>query len=104
MRELTMDDDEILENELEVNRKLQQLGFMDYWHFAEYKNYAASGLFKYGEGFESALGCALLIADVNDAIKILRYWPQVCEQHSLLYKMYLAKEKALAKEKEAAQQ
>ena len=94
--ENTIMDDEAIEISLQNAKKLQQMGFMDVWHYETFKSHAATGLVKFGDPFQKALGEALMNAFLDDSIKILRYWAQECEQHSLLYKMYLAKEKANA--------
>lgn len=86
--------DEETENKLEPARKIQAQGFMDLCHFREFQLHASMGMKKYGKNFVESLGLTLSHAGIEDAIKIMRYWPQICEQHALLYKMFLAKEKA----------
>ncbi len=89
-------DMETIEISLEHASKLQRMGFMDIWHYETFKSNAAVGLLKFGDKFLKALGAALMEANMDDSIRILRYWGQECQQHSILYKMYLAKEQANA--------
>lgn len=85
---------EVIEISLEEASKLQRAGFMSLQHYEEYKSCASLGLVMYGDEFQQAIGLALHRSNVDNALKIIRYWNQDCEQHHLLYKMYLAKEKA----------
>lgn len=87
-------DDEEIENQLQELKTIQKLGYMDESHFYEHRHIVASGMLKYGGGFIRELGNALFRADRHNSIKILRYWQAECDHHALLYKMYLAKERA----------
>lgn len=85
---------EEIENKLDINRIVQAVGFMDMKHFEEFKLHAAMGLKKFGDHFATVLGEALEIASVEDGLKIVRYWHAMCDHYVLLYRMYLAKERA----------
>lgn len=86
--------DEEIENQLEETKNLQRFGFMNMAHYEEHKNHVVKGLIKFGGSFAVNLGKTLFVADKTNSLKILRYWNQECEQHAILYKMYLAKEEA----------
>jgi hypothetical protein len=88
-----MEIEEELEIRLEEAAKLQRFGFMNLKHYEEHKEHASTGLIKFGDGFEIALGIALQHAQMDDSLKILRYWNHRCEQYAILHKIYLAKEK-----------
>jgi len=88
------DDDEKIEAQLYDEQTIRDAGFIDKIHYTEYKNEVIHGLLKFGGLFYSTLGQTLLYAGLKDSLKILRYWGQECEQHAIMYKMYLAKEKA----------
>ena len=78
----------------ESEKRLTDLGYMDLNHFLEHKYCVSMGLIKFGGSFSRKIGEALMIADRNNALKIMRYWLQDCEHHALLFKMFLAKEKS----------
>ena len=80
-------DDEIIRKDLLA----QQSGFIDLKHFEAFKSDTVFGLLRFGDRFLQALGLALKYAFFNDSRKIIRYWHQECEQHALLYKIYIAK-------------
>jgi hypothetical protein len=87
-------DMEHIEIQLEEAQKLQRFGFMSMQHYQEHKEHVIGGLIMYGDMFVMALGYALKEANVEDSLKIMRYWAQTCEQNAILYKMFIAKEKA----------
>lgn len=98
-----MESDKIIEGEAmdneedsqsDVNRKLQLMGFMNLKHCEEYRDHVICGLRMFGDLFSKKLGDALDLADLDDSIKIMRYWSQLCENSALMYRMLLAKEKA----------
>ena len=70
------------------------LGYLDANHFCEHRANASEGLIMFGGSFHKALGYTLFRADLNNAIKLMRVWAQECEMHAILYKAYLAKQKA----------
>ena len=76
--------DEQTENQLETARKLSQLGYMDESHFREHREKVISGLRMFGGIFEKSLACCLDHGTDDDAIKILRYWQQLCDHASLI--------------------
>lgn len=87
-------DMEYIEIQLEEAKMLQRFGFMSMQHYQEHREYVYSGMIMFGDHFLMALGYALKEASVGDSIKIMRYWNQTCEQQAIMYKMFLAKEKA----------
>lgn len=87
-------DMEEIENSLEETKMLQRFGFMNMQHYKEHKELVCAGLLEFGDLFAQELSTALYRASIDDSLKILRYWNQLCEQHALLYKMYLAKQKS----------
>ncbi len=82
------------EDYLQSEQRVKDLGYMDLNHFLEHKFCVVNGLNKFGGSFAQKLGDCLAVADRSNAIKIMRYWSNECEQHALLYKIYLAKEKS----------
>lgn len=84
---------EDIENDLYESKKLQSLGYMDLNHFCEHRHCVIQGLSRFGDCFAAALGMALNKANVDDSIKIIRYWNHLCETNALMYKMYVAKHK-----------
>jgi len=91
---------EVIEISLEEAHKLQRAGFTTLQHYQQHKSAVVHGLIMFGDEFLGALGAALDKAPAADSIKIMRYWHQDCEQNALLYKMYQAKIKAEAANKE----
>lgn len=87
---------EDIDNQLEVHRIVTALGYMDLKHFQEFRAHAAMGLLNFGDLFARSLGEALRVASTEDSIKIIRYWNAMCEHYVLIYRMYLANEKANA--------
>lgn len=85
---------EHIEIQLEEAKMLQRFGFMSMQHYQEHREHVYSGMIMFGDLFVMALGYALKEADVENSVRIMRYWNQSCEQHAILYKMFLAKEKA----------
>lgn len=85
---------EDIENKFADQEYLRSIGFMDEKHFEEYRNQVTQGLLKFGGNFDVALSVALRAADRNNALKILRYWAHLCEQHAILYRMFEAKQKS----------
>lgn len=81
--------EEMVENESIITKA----GYIDSRHFEEHRSVVAAGMKKYGSEFVRALGKALEIAHRDDALKIMRYWNNMCDTHATLYKMYLAKAK-----------
>jgi hypothetical protein len=84
--------DELLEQNVE--NIVRKAGFMSYPHYVEHRNHVMNGMIRLGSTFTIALGVALSHAELDDSLKIMRYWNQLCEQHAILYKMMVAKEKA----------
>lgn len=85
---------EKVDNDLYEAKRIQQAGWVTMESYIEFKSQAATGLQMFGDVFLQRLGLALDAALTDDALKIMRYWHQACEQHQIIYKMYLAKEKA----------
>ena len=94
-------DMEDIEHVIEKNKYIMEaLGFMDYNHYEEFKFHTCAGLARFGDNFTKALGLTLIEASTKDALKIIRYRHQECEQANILNRMYVAKRKA-EKENEA---
>jgi hypothetical protein len=91
-KEIQMDEE--LENLLELEKSIQQAGYVNLRHFEETRYHTYMGLLRFGGSFAKALGEALSHADHNNSKKIMRYWNDLCEQHALIHKMAAAKEKA----------
>jgi hypothetical protein len=87
-------DMEVVEIELEDAHKMQRAGFITLEHYQTFKYNVSNGMLKFGDCFTRPLGEALKHANLDDCLKIMRYWTQLCDQYALLYKMYLAKEAA----------
>jgi len=85
---------EAIENELADVTKIKSLGYMDLEHFYEHRHCIGMGLQQFGDLFTTKLGLALMSANLDDSIKITRYWYSLCESNALLYKMFLAKQRA----------
>lgn len=85
---------ELIEISLEEAHKLQRAGYMSLQHYQDCKATISQGMLMFGDSFLKSLGQALFHAEVDDSLKILRYWGQVCDQHALLYKMFKAKQDA----------
>lgn len=90
----TETDMEATENHLEQAKLVQHAGYIDLEHFYDVREKTAAGLLQFGDLFAVSLGRALAVANIDDSLKIMRYWLALCDQHLLLYKMYIAKEKA----------
>jgi hypothetical protein len=86
-------DDEEIENNLAEENHIRNSGFLDRAHYELHKRYVVGGLGVFGDSFAISLGHTLELADLNDSLKIMRYWNHLCEQHALLFKMKEAKEK-----------
>ena len=71
------------------------LGMIDYSHYLAFKDGAVNGLMIFGNKFQEALGMALSEADDRNSVKIIHMWKNECSVHEMLYKMHLAKEKAI---------
>jgi hypothetical protein len=92
-------DDEYVDEMLEERKHVaDSLGMIDYEHFVAFKMNAAHGLQVFGDLFLEGLGIALMEANTKDAAKIIRVWQSECTMHEMLWKMHLAKERALANE------
>jgi len=89
-------DMEKIENDLHELQAVKLLGYMSMDHFEEFKFDATEGLIRFGGSFAEALGRTLAHADHLNARKIMRYWLHECEQHAILYRMFIAKQKAEA--------
>ena len=87
-------DDEEIEKQFAEDVHIQDCGFMNKLHYEEQRAHVIGGLIKYGDMWAMSLGYALNEANVYDSIKVMRYWRPLCEQHAIMYKMFLAKEKA----------
>ncbi len=85
---------EEIENQTDEAKIVHEAGYIDLNHFLEHRYCVAMGLIKFGGSFANALGETLLRSDRDNAMKILRYWNRECEEHGLLYKIFLAKERA----------
>ena len=96
-----MNNDEELEQRLEPTKHvMDSLGMIDLEHFKEFKFNTVSGLVSNNNPttFLWYLGCALFNASDKDAVKIIRVWQNECSQHEMLYRIYLAKQKANSEE------
>ena len=89
-----MIDMEAIENVVSDERKVMQAGYMCYTSFLNRKFEAVEGLIKFGDPFYRSIGRALQYADLNNALKIMRYWRHECDQHALLYQIQQARLKA----------
>ena len=87
-------DMEKIEQEIENEKVALNAGYLTYDRFLEKKLGAAQGLIQFGDAFCRALGETLLIADRDNAIKILRYFHTECNQNALLWEIFQAKQKA----------
>jgi hypothetical protein len=87
-------DMEHIEIQLEEAKNIQRAGFMSMQHYREHKDKVIGGFVMFGDLFTMNLGYALNEANTEDSLKILRYWNQKCEQHAIMYKSFLAIEKA----------
>jgi hypothetical protein len=76
------------------------MGFMTAEHYSDFKYHAQEGLIRYGGSFAKNLGLALQSADVNNAIKIMKLWFSLCDEHCMLHKIFIAKRDARIKENE----
>jgi hypothetical protein len=85
--------DEQIENQLEDRKKVNDAGFSSLESYLEFRHHATSGLATYGDVFGKALGLALFYADLDNALKITRYWHQLCEQHVILNKISIAQKR-----------
>lgn len=85
--------DEEQENSLAEENHIKNSGFIDRAHYERHKHEVAHGLMLFGEHFSISLGRALNQANLNDSLKIMRYWNHLCEQHAILFKMKEAKER-----------
>ncbi len=86
------DHDEKIEASQYDAARISRLGYMNHTHWEEFKAHATAGLVRFGDKFLQALGLALSVASLDDAIKIIRAWHEPCEKHAILYKIQLAKE------------
>lgn len=85
--------DEEIESKLEEETIIRAAGYLSKDHYTIYREKVMNGLQLYGDNFEKSLGQTLYWANLNDSLKILRYWEQICSKVYILYQMYLAKEK-----------
>lgn len=90
----------IAEND-DLDRDAKDAGYIDFKHFCEAREEAWKGMITFGDLFTIALGSALKEADYNNSKKIMRYWEPLCSKYSILYKMKIARDKALQNEKAA---
>lgn len=84
---------EKIEEEIEDSKRIQEAGFMNLAHMDEYVHHAILGLIEFGDPFEINLGQLLAVSDLNNTLKILRIWQNLCEQHVHLYRIARVKEK-----------
>lgn len=75
-------------------KRIKELGFMNWAHWEEFKKHSYLGLGISEDQFLRNIGMALAFSDFNNSIKLITVFRQECEKYSILYKMYLAKEKA----------
>lgn len=85
--------DEEIESKLEEETILRAAGYLSKASFDNHRFNVFNGLNLFGDHFEKSLAHALHWATIHDALKILRYWEQICTKASILYQMYQAKEK-----------
>ena len=88
-------DEEQVENHLQEDLHIKNSGYLDRKHYESHREHVIAGLCLYGDLFAAALGYALKEADLNDSLKIMRYWNHLCEQHAILYKAAEAKQTAI---------
>ena len=87
--------------EVEENEDLMNLdfvksqGYMNMEHFNEHKTHVRKGLQAFGGEFGRSLGLALFYADLQNSMRILSVWRNLCEQHAILWRAAEAKRKAL---------
>ena len=86
---------EKIEQELEDDLHIRNSGYLSRSHFEDHRNHVIGGLILFGDLFAMALGYALKEAGLNDSMKIMRYWNNMCEQHAILLKASKAKEEVL---------
>lgn len=87
-------DDESEQQIHEYTLKTQTLGFNTPEAYEEYKENVKNGFLCFGSPFLKSLGNALVYADLNDSVKIIRTWRSKCEEYSMLYRIFLAKQRA----------
>ena len=85
-------DMEELDTKYENDMIVYNAGYSNYERFLEYKYEVAQGLMKYGSLFGRNLGKALHNADRDNALKILRYWENMCYTYSMMFRADEAKE------------
>ena len=88
-----MDNEEIENNSYEANL-IKNVLHMDVGQFERYKASAARGFIVFGCSFLYHLGHLLLNADIQNSVKIMNVWAKECNEYDMLYRIYLAKEKA----------
>ena len=87
-------DMEEIEKATENERIVFNAGYLTYERFLEKKMATTQGLIQFGDAFCRALGEALILAERDNAIKLMRYFRHECEQHALIWEIYQAKLKA----------
>lgn len=89
-----LDDDKAEQMMHEYNLKTQTLGFNTPEAYEEYRENVKNGFLCFGSPFLKNLGNALHYADLEDSVKIIRTWRSKCEEYSMLYRIFLAKQRA----------
>lgn len=100
----TEQDMEQIENQLEELKIIQDNGFMNLSHYQQFKNEVATGLRVFGDSFTTRLGEALRHASLRDSLKIMRYWQAEAYQCASLYRIQMAKQKALSSQPQVEEQ
>lgn len=70
------------------------LGMLSMEHFAEDTHNTVMGFEMFGSAFFRALGAALKVASIKDAVKIINMWRSECQYYAILYDSYRAKKEA----------
>lgn len=78
--------------------KTQALGFVTPEAYELYKLHTAEGFIRFGDPFLRMLGEALHRAELPDAAKVITTWRSLCEQYSMMFRIFVAKREAEAKQ------
>jgi len=88
-------DMEHVEEVLSKERQIKNAGYISIEHYERFRNEVIDGLLYFADPFGRALGWALNEANLDDSLKILRYWNQLCQQTAIVHRMKAAKDAAL---------
>lgn len=92
IKELTQEEvDEMMDGHLRV---VMTLGFLTFEAYEDFKYHAAEGMMRFGGEFTRRLGHALVAADIPNAIKLIKLYWSMCDEHAMLHKIFIAKRDA----------